>query len=115
MTNRAGDGEDASCEDLDTRCANWVKRKGKGICGVKKYVKKKCIKSCGKCGGAKDAVAEKPEKKEVCEDKNENCAAWASRDGNLCQNHKFMKTKCRVTCRLCPTEGGVEGEIRIIK
>lgn len=102
--------EDPSCKDLDNRCTNWVKRKGKEVCESKKYVQKKCIKSCDKCGAAEQetVVVEKP-KKEVCKDKNENCGAWASRDGNLCGTHKFMIAKCRLTCGLCTKKGGVEG------
>ena len=102
---------DPNCQDLDDRCEKWVKRKGKEVCSSKKYIEKKCIRSCDTCPSREEVAVETQKKeKEVCEDKNDNCAAWAKReDGNLCRTHKFMKTKCRATCGLCkrPKGGGI--------
>ena len=109
--------EDSSCQDLDERCAKWVKRQGTDVCDNKKYIKKKCIKSCNKCPveEEKPVVEKKPIKKkeEVCEDKNDNCAMWAKRPGDLCRTHKFMIAKCRLTCSLCTPAVEAEGEKRL--
>ena len=96
--------EESSCKDLDARCENWVERKGKELCDTKKYVEKKCLKSCDKC--SKTVVVEEENKEEVCKDKSKHCTSWSKRAGNLCQTHKTMVSKCRVTCGLCTPEGG---------
>ena len=100
---------DPNCQDLDDRCENWVKRKGKEVCNSKKYIEKKCIRSCDTCPNVDKAAAEEKQvkKEEICEDKNDNCGAWAKReDGNLCRTNKFMKAKCRATCGFCQRTGG---------
>lgn len=96
--------EESSCKDLDARCENWVERKGKELCDTKKYVEKKCLKSCDKC--SKTVVVEEENKEEACKDKSKHCTSWSKRAGNLCQTHKTMVSKCRVTCGLCTPEGG---------
>lgn len=97
------------CKDTDKRCKGWLKRNGEGVC-KKKSVLKRCPVSCKQCsitsttniqtGTTTKQKKKKPVVPVVCEDENENCEAWSERQG-LCKTHKYMKSKCKLSCRLC--------------
>ena len=88
----------ADCHDETESCEAWASA---GECERNAaYMKASCRLSCGECNLPPGTPRPPPFDPNACEDKNANCATWAS-IGECDTNPNFMKVQCRVTCRLC--------------
>ncbi|XP_039270233.2 uncharacterized protein LOC120344954 isoform X1 [Styela clava] len=80
-----------SCRDEHRHCSFWA---GIGECNKNPgYMKLKCKKSCGECGGTTPSPS-------ICFDGNGNCPSWA-KNGECDRNPAYMKVNCKKSCAVC--------------
>lgn len=98
---REDEASSLPCEDTSEHCVTWARS---GECEANpSFMENGCKASCGRCGAARDARPGKgpsASSVEECKDLHSMCSTWAS-IGECDTNPSFMKSQCRVACRLC--------------